>query len=99
MAPREGSARLCNRNRGGDRDGTDMKIARAIRRRRRRRDRGGVKSGAREGYLIAGPSKQQSLDSQSRRSTRAIVHTKRNKTRAKLVVDSWNHGCETRGGS
>ena len=84
MAPREGSARLCNRNRGGDRDGTGMKIARAI---RRRRDRGGVKSGAREGYLIAGPSKQQSLDSQSRRSTRAIVHTKRNKTRAKREED------------
>lgn len=45
MAPREGSARLRNRNRGGDRDGTGMKIARAI----RRRDRAALKRGAREG--------------------------------------------------
>lgn len=48
-APLNGRARdprLCKRNRGGDRDGTGMKIARAI----RRQDRATLKQ-AREGYL------------------------------------------------
>lgn len=74
MAPREGSARLCNRNRGGDRDGTGMKITRAI----RRRDRAALKV-ARE--RVSNRRFEQTTKFRFAIATLgAIIYTKRNKT-------------------